>query len=432
MTADRSPRRRSPPLPLRALLLSLLVGTGACTDRDPDPSPASEMAEAAQLDAHCDPSSLNLTAVFDHVLHGRYSACELRALEAFAQRRARENGPWRQEIRVARSADGLSFAPVEGPPIVKQAGVPEVHRGPTGRYYLYYVDGSLDHLVEQASRDPRWFLTHGLPGLGALRLAVSDDGIHFEEEPAFEVQGIVPGMVVDPEVMRMSDGTWRMYYVGMPFLEYLERATWAEGEPHEVFYATSTDLVHWEQQGMALRGPYADPAVHCREDDSCLMLSFGLDWSTSVNGGTSFTHHGSWGPPGFAPDFLALPEGRTRLFYNDKRVTAPVRSMISEDGRNWEPEEGRRLPGYGEAVSVVKRAAGKGGENGFLMYFHGFSNEEDVPYQLGGEEDLGYLRHGGGKGAVPKGDAVDERLSGGKRTGATERVPANNDGDPDR
>lgn len=337
----------------------------------------------------CDPSQVLLTPAFEHLLAGTATECEIQAVEAFAARRRPEHGPWRQDIRVARSTDGVSFETVPGVTIRTAAGVPEARLLPDGRIYLWYVDGDLDHLVEKARTDPAWLRRHGLPGIGALRMAVSDDGITFEEVEEFGIDGLVPGMVVDPDVRVLPDGSWRMVYVAMPVLEFFERATWVRGEQHEVFVADSPDGIHWTQRDRALRGPFADPTVLCRSDlgpsartdavgGGCLLLSLGIDGSTSDAEGLPFQFNGQWGPPGFAPDFVLLPDGGVRLFYNDMAAFAPLRSIVSTDGVDWREEAGTRLPeSYAEAVSVTQAPGG-----GWLLYYHTFREGDEAPFDV--------------------------------------------------
>jgi hypothetical protein len=321
------------------------------------------------------PEGHALVEIFERLLDGKLDDNATRALELYVERKRQDMGPWRQQIRVARSTDGLDFELLDIPPAVEHAAVAEAVVGPDGRTWLFFVDGDVDALLERARAGSRADLIRGIPSLGALGLAVSDDGLHFERVPGFEIQGLLRGMVVDPEVVPLPDGRWRMYYVGMALMEYFSMATWQKGEQHEVFYAESSDLIHWQQKGRALRGPYADPTVICHPGGRCLMLSFGIDHSVSEDGGVSFTYEGGWGPPGFAPDVCRVAPDRYRMYYNDMAAGAPLRSMVSADGEDWEAEPGERLPAiYAEAPSAITQPDGS-----VLLYFHTVADAADLP-----------------------------------------------------
>ncbi len=371
-------------LPLALLLVSL-----ACSAPEPpaeDPHQGEPPPGLAGPPPN--PEGHALVEVFERLLDGTLDDNAAGALERYVARKRREMGPWRQQIRVARSTDGLSFELLDLPPIVERAAVAEAVVGPDGRTWLFFVDGDVDALLERARARSRADLTRGIPSLGAIGLAVSDDGLHFERVPDLEIRGLLRGMVVDPEVIRLPDGRWRMYYVGMALMEYFSMATWQPGEQHEVFFAESSDLVHWEQKGRALRGPYADPTVRCQPDGRCLMLSFGLDHSVSDDGGLSFAYQGRWGPTGFAPDICQVGPEQLRLYYNDMAAGAPLRSMVSRDGSDWESEPGERLPAiYAEAPSAVVQPDGS-----VLLYFHTVADAEDLPDTSGAAQGTGGAR----------------------------------------
>lgn len=319
---------------------------------------------------------------FEHIIDGKATPCDLAAYEAFLDSRQQVSGPWIQDVRIARSSDGLRFVEIPHTQAVRSAGVPEAVLGRDGRIYLYTVDGDLDRARKLAASGSSWFSAHGLVGHGALRLAVSDDGLSFQDVEEFGIVGGVRGMLVDPDVVALPDGRWRMYYVGVPVPELVDEATWQPGAKHHVFSAISSDLVRWEQEGLVVHGPYADPTVHCQADGRCLMLSFGIDHATSTDGGRSFDFLGEWGASGFAPELVALADGRLRVFWNDSAKGATIRSRISADGGlSWTEEEGQRLVDlYGEAPTVVQLADGS-----WLMYYHRFKPGEERRFGAGGE-----------------------------------------------
>jgi hypothetical protein len=341
---------------VRTLSLVLLA---ACTGDKPTPS----------IPDVCATEDLDRVAMIEHVIDGTATDCEAEGFAAFVEERKADNGPWKQDIRMAFSEDASTFTALDGV-VLETAAVPEVVQTEDGKYWMFYVDGRYDRALELAEERSTWMVTHGVPGLGALGLATSNDGRTFTPVDEFMVEGLVRGMVVDPDVVRQPDGTWRMYYVGMTPEEYLNSATWTYPESHEVYWADSPDLVHWTQRGSAVRGPYADPSVFCTEGDKCVMASFGLEWGRSTDGGVSFVQDGAWGVDGFAPEFVRFEDGSARLFYNSAAVGAPVHSFILTEGDIWEADGGERMPdSYGEAVTLARAAP-----TGWYMWYHVFKD----------------------------------------------------------
>jgi len=315
----------------------------------------------------CDVAALDKHQALERVIDGLTSDCEvawyLSVLDDLAA--GRQEGPWVQDLWVMESPDARRFD-VAGSTRLGTGAVPEAVRGPDGRIYLYFLEGDLDHARERVRTRSPWFREHGLSGFGALDAWVSDDGLHFEPLEGFRVLSIVRGMVADPDVVRLPDGTWRMYYVGLPVglldpTGRLDRVT-----PRQAFYADSRDLVTWQQVGVAADGPGADPTVACFDPARCLMVSTGLDYATSTDGGATFAFRKAGDPSGFAPEAVALPGGSVRVLYNSMRLTGPVDAMVTADGgATWTPEVGL-VPGCQvEAMSLLPRP-----EGGFLAYYH--------------------------------------------------------------
>ena len=326
---------------------------------------------AAVQDSHplqqaCLPEDVEDAQMLENIIDGLADPCEVEAFVALMDGLEFAEGPWHQSVRAAYSEDGTSFDTARELEIVRPAGVPELYRAADGLYYLYYLDGDLDHAREVAQSGSDWFRSHGLGGFGALRLAISKDGKHFEVNEDFAVQDLVRGTVADPDLIALDDGSWRLYYMGATVEQLLDAQHWVEGTPHQVYYASSDDLVSWTQQGMAVDGPFADPSVFCQQDE-CLMMSFGLDLSLSTDGGESFQYQGYQDIWGFAPELFPTDDGLLRMYYNSKRKGAPILSMISADhGASWKEEEGERVAGYtAEAPTLAEAAVG-----GWIMLYH--------------------------------------------------------------
>ena len=321
----------------------------------------------------------------ESIIDGRADICARSFYLGSLDIREPREGPWHEELFVAHSPDGRTIDLTRKQLIKSPGAVPDTIRGADGRFYMFYGAADLDAAREVVRAGGNLFAKRGIYGYGALGLMVSDDGVTFQEELDFEIRGLVRGMVVDPDVVQLPDGRYRLYYVGLPVPEMLSDKAWDDGARHTLWYAESTDLVHWSQVGMASLGPNADPTVVCEADGSCVMSATGLDFGYSTDGGQQFTFEAKQEPWGFAPELLRLPDCRLRLFYNSKVRGGALNSAISSDGgETWE-DEGEVLPGrLVEAVSFVPDPAG-----GYLVYFHywkeGYSGDSWDPDKEGKE-----------------------------------------------
>lgn len=321
----------------------------------------------------CNPEGYSLVDAVGRVFDGAATECDIELLGRWIEERKLPlASPWNEEIRLATSTDGLTFTDA-GITIAQRKGVPEIVRDENGKYYLYVVDGDHDRFLQAAAEGSDYLQTHGWVGVGALALYTSDDGRTFTEEPAFEVQGIARAMVVDPEITRLPDGRWRMVYVGVLIADQFEMDTWNDDVEHDLYVATSDDLIHWEQDPEPiLTGPYADPTMLCVTEMHCVLTSFGLDWATSEDGGWTWEFENRNDPMGFGPEFVVVPGGGYRLVYNNIITNAPLVSMFSTDGEEWIPEATDMLPdAYGEAPSFTQDDDGL-----WLMYTHDYIEGE--------------------------------------------------------
>ena len=116
-------------------------------------------------------------------------------------------------------------------------------------------------------------LSHELNVGNHIISAYSGDGLHFEEDPGVRIDQETERetfSVYAPEVLRLGDGTYRMYY-----------AAWTQEIPGGIFTATSTDGLEWEKD--------PEPCVDLDTELDCDMVS--------------------------EPCVIELDDGRSRLFY---------------------------------------------------------------------------------------------------------------------
>ena len=166
-------------------------------------------------------------------------------------------------ILSAVSADGLSWELEEGVRVGDgewSYGTPRCLYLEDGRRRLYF-----HRYIHPRSPDPN--------GGRQILSALSSDGLEWEFEPGVRIAQETARetfAVYSPEVVRLGDGRYRMYY-----------AAWSEGIDGGVFTATSTDGLAWR-----------------KEPEPCLDLGGPLD-SGMVS----------------EPCVTELPDGRFRLFY---------------------------------------------------------------------------------------------------------------------
>lgn len=316
--------------------------------------------------AGCPRDSEDLDGILRAVVRGEADGAQTAAYERHLGERLPHAGPQHEDVFRTWSPDGFTIDTTRAERVREHAAVPDAVWGPDGALRVLFVEGDHERGRSVARERSPWMRAHGLVGYGAIDQLVSTGGGPFRVDPEFGIEGLVPGMVVDPTVIPDGNGGWFLYYIGMPIEALLRPGAWDDGADHPVRRAESKDLVHWREVGVAVSGPNADPAVWC-DGSWCLMVSTGLDRSVSTDGGRTFTFEGSFGVPGFAPDLLELPDGTVRLFYNAKERGGPLRSMLSGDrGRTWAPEPGDRVPAYTlEAPSFLPDPAG-----GWQVWFH--------------------------------------------------------------
>ena len=155
---------------------------------------------------------------------------------------------------------------------------------------------------------------------GSVRLYVTDmgmkvyrasDGLTFSEETAQLPQGS------DPTLIRLADGTLRMYYVNM------------ENDTQVICTATSSDGLNWTEES-----------------------------STGISNRTG-------GPAWGVPDSIELPNGSVRLYWVDEpsgdssSVLEVIRSAASSDGLVFVEEAGYRTEdGYVDPYILLAEETG--------------------------------------------------------------------------
>lgn len=179
---------------------------------------------------------------------------------------------------------------------VVDAGVPGIHKLEDGRYRLYYH------------------------GPGGILSAISSDGLNFEKESGARIMpegepGSEESMVSDPSVISLMEDGIRMYYKGAD----------GPGGPgkavHKIFSAVSTNGLDFEKESGV------------RIDSE----------KTSDNGWAS------------VPGAVILPDEKVRIYYVSGATEAEggITSAISDDGLNFDKEEGVRIKGFVDPTVII-------------------------------------------------------------------------------
>ena len=200
-------------------------------------------------------------------------------------------------------------------------------------------------------------------GLTESVSAVSSDGLIWTKEPGIRVGiGQYAGWgVSSPEVVRLPDGTYRMYYTG--------HQTQNVYDNYRILSATSSDGINWTQElGIRInndgqydsRYAYA-PDIIVLPDGTYRMYYTGLvsgSWyrilSAVSSDGLSWTKEsGVRIPPAFnvtSGDTIILSDGTYRMYYSVHGGTsggAMIISAVSSDGLTWIKESGIRVDNGG-------------------------------------------------------------------------------------
>ncbi len=294
----------------------------------------------------------DLAELVGRVLSGTVDPRDRPALEAFLTRVTAWDGPWRHTVRTATSEDGLAWT-LDAAAVWERASVPEAVVAGDGRIRLYAVDGDLDRFLARALANDPVFRDRGLVGLAGLACRTSEDGVAFgPEEPL--VVGVNPGVVVDPDVVLLPDGTWDLLYVGAEPGAFAEEATAPGGE-----------IASWPQLA---RGPdgiaytahgegdpiyrFLDP-THAREtEDRWWMIWNGL-WSarSADDERTWVTSPDREDLAAMTPD-LVLNDGEWWLYVQCPGVTSICVARLDDTG-SWQLVPGPVVR-HGRSPSVIR------------------------------------------------------------------------------
>ena len=229
-------------------------------------------------------------------------------------------------IRNATSPDGLTWT--KDPNILIGSGyggeagwvgTPETMVLSDGTYRMYYSN------EKYPFGDPQW---------GNIVSAVSPDGLTWTKEPNIRVDYGGPYdslRVLSPDIMQLSDGTYRMYYAGYDY---------GGDEHYRILSAVSADGLTWTKE-------------------TGVRVDIGGTYDTLETA---------------SPEVIQLPDETYIMFYRGyDGGTGRILSAVSTGGLAWTKEPGFRLEpndlGIEGVASVAPGEIITLGDNEYRMYF---------------------------------------------------------------
>lgn len=225
----------------------------------------------------------------------------------------------------AVSTDGKVFVS-ETTPALQSASVPEAVLAPDGTIWLYFVNGQSGYhgiFVAQA----------GAEGSPEIVDCVKLDG---QFDPT----------AVDPDVVRMNDGRYRLFHAsfGSP-----NQSGSGQAGPM-IRKAVSDDGIHFTVEGVLVPG--TDPSALQLSDGTWLLAVPRGDKGTDIyrsTDGAQFDLLTQVSEARGMPDLALLPDGQVRLYVGGGQFMAFV---SSDGGKTWTQESGVSLTVGGRPVGA--------------------------------------------------------------------------------
>ncbi|MBI5808548.1 MAG: T9SS type A sorting domain-containing protein [Ignavibacteriales bacterium] len=222
-----------------------------------------------------------------------------------------------------------------------------IHYTQTTNFGFYYVSGSGEHGIYLAEKDQ----------LG-----------NWKRGKKILLDGQFNGNAVDPDVIKLDDGRYRLFY----YKGYFVTPPPPNYTVHEIYSAVSNDGVNFTVEGKVFESDnITDPTVIKLNDGTYLMACVrgSLDIFAKSLDGKNFQATGVTIQNGGIPELVKLDDGSIRLFYNGPGGIISSRS--TDGGLTWTKENGARLSFSGGIAdpSVIKRADGK-----WYLFVKGFNN----------------------------------------------------------
>jgi hypothetical protein len=260
---------------------------------------------------------------------------------------ARGLGPWATRLMLATSRDGLSFKRTNKV-LADQTGVPNAMVDKDGHARIYYIDFGNGNIIAAAiQKGPDDWVYRRVKIEGLPRGSKTFEGRAGSSDP------------VDPTVVLLPDGRYRLYYM--------------QGTPlPKIYSAISSNGIHFlKEDGLrytAAPDPVFDPCV-LRTPQGWLLWS-GPEgrYTAKSSDGLSFASTGEFKVEGrvfMTWSAVEAPAG-FRLFGNfiGRGAGGGLTSVYSKDGLSWKAESGPRLSREGADPALE---AGVAPDNGACL-----------------------------------------------------------------
>lgn len=214
-------------------------------------------------------------------------------------------GPYDHQLLVATSTDGLTFT-TDGVSLLEHASAPDAVVGPDGAIWVYYVNG--------------------VPGQHAIYVAKKDGNL-LKPYDCVRIDGVVDSKAVDADVLRLSDGSYRMFY--NPLVS--PTSTAEEG----IYMADSTDGIQFKNKTRLLQKAGALNPSGVQLANGSWLLTFTDEIRTYIAqsaDGKNFTITLDFTPG--VPELIYLAERNEVRLYNAEKSGLSVRSS-TDGGATW-------------------------------------------------------------------------------------------------
>ncbi len=216
-------------------------------------------------------------------------------------------GPYRHRLHVASSSDGTTFQ-TDGAVLVEHASAPDAVTGPDGKTWVYFVNGN--------------------PGQHAIFIARQNDAGSWEAFDCVRFDGAIDETAVDPDVVRLADGRYRMFY--NPLVPPNPTV------PNPIISSTSSDGIHFVRDAapaIAVVGALNPTAVQLNDGSWLMALATeNKMYVASSADGKTFSVTAEF-PPSI-PDMAYLPELNEVRLYSAEVSGLKIRSSIN-GGASW-------------------------------------------------------------------------------------------------
>ncbi len=209
--------------------------------------------------------------------------------------------------------------------------------------YVFIFLAGLLNLSLYAQQIGMYYVS-GRPNEHGMWLSVQDGNGQWPRGDKVLLNGVFDGDCVDPDVIKLNNGTYRLYY----YKGYFVTPPPPNPGPATVYSAESTDGINYTINGIAFQYTgITDPSVVKLTNGNYLMgctqminNNVHTVLALSTDGGLTFTYQQTVQNTG-VPELYVLSDGSVRLFYNGPGGIVSQRSY--DQGVTWQSENGLRF-----------------------------------------------------------------------------------------